>query len=239
MAGSRRNDPLPSDSVNKKSLAAQIYEVLEERIVSGKLAPGTRLAEGIIAKQLSVSRSPVREAIAELQRVGLAERSSFHDRRVLVPTQKFVSDLFDSWIVLQCGQVYLSSLQATKEDLAEIADILDSMKAALSNKKRYRELSRRFSEMLKKGCDNGVLNGIIDGQRKHLHWLSSVYYAGEAETPEESHNDHLLIYKNFRAQDLTGLVTSIKQHADKQREKILSKLTGGQKSGRARNGGLD
>ncbi len=224
------NGPTLGDALNKKSLAQQVYEVLESLIISGKLAPGSRLAEETFAKQLTVSRSPVREAIAELQRVGLAERSAFHDRRVLVPTHKFVSDFYDLWIVLQSSQIYLSSQSATKEDIAAISQVMTKMKAARASKAQYSELARKFSKLLTKGCDNLLLNNILESHGKYLRWLASVYYSGEAETPEESHKDHLLIFRKFCEKDLTGLVTSVKHHVDKQRDMVLQKLTGGERA---------
>ncbi|HZQ60644.1 MAG TPA: GntR family transcriptional regulator [Casimicrobiaceae bacterium] len=101
MADKKNIPVLDGGALTRKSLARQVYDVLEARIISGELGPGVRLAEEQIAKQLSVSRSPVREAVAELQRVGLAERSGLHDRRVFVPTRKFVADLFDLWVILE------------------------------------------------------------------------------------------------------------------------------------------
>ena len=50
-----------------------VEEVLRERIERGDLAPGTRLADAALARELEVSRTPVREALLRLSRDGLIE----------------------------------------------------------------------------------------------------------------------------------------------------------------------
>lgn len=220
------DDDLAGAALNKKSLAQQVYEVLEQLILSGKLPPGSPLAEETIAKQLSVSRSPVREAFAELHRVGLAERSTFHERRVLVPTKKFVSDLYDLWIVLLSAQIFLASHHATPEDIEEISNVLKKMKSPRCTKAEYAKLAERFSHLLSYRCENHLLNNIIDSHQKYLRWLAAVYYRGEAESSRDSHEEHLLIFDNFRNKDLTGLVTSLRAHVEHQRDKVLRQLTG-------------
>jgi DNA-binding GntR family transcriptional regulator len=50
-----------------------VEKVLRERIERGELAPGTRVADGHLARELEVSRTPVREALLRLSRDGLIE----------------------------------------------------------------------------------------------------------------------------------------------------------------------
>ena len=58
-----------------------VYRELRELIVSGRLAPGTRLVETIAARRLGVSRTPVRSAFHRLQREGYAVAANEGDER--------------------------------------------------------------------------------------------------------------------------------------------------------------
>jgi DNA-binding GntR family transcriptional regulator len=58
-----------------------VYQELRELIVSGRLAPGTRLVETIAAQRLGVSRTPVRSAFHRLQREGYAVPANEGDER--------------------------------------------------------------------------------------------------------------------------------------------------------------
>jgi DNA-binding GntR family transcriptional regulator len=75
-----------------------VYRELRELIVSGRLAPGTRLVETLAAQRLGVSRTPVRSAFHRLQREGYAVPASESDERqrlVVAPiTAGDAADLF-------------------------------------------------------------------------------------------------------------------------------------------------
>jgi len=74
------------------------YRELRELIVSGRLAPGTRLVEAFAAKRLGVSRTPVRSAFHRLQREGYAVSANEDDERqrlIVAPlTAGDAADLF-------------------------------------------------------------------------------------------------------------------------------------------------
>jgi DNA-binding GntR family transcriptional regulator len=75
-----------------------VYRELRELIVSGRLAPGTRLVETLAAERLGVSRTPVRSAFQRLQQEGYAVAANEGDERqrlVVAPvTANDASDLF-------------------------------------------------------------------------------------------------------------------------------------------------
>ena len=56
-------------------LGEKVAEALRSLIITGQLAPGERLVEGVLAEQFGVSRGPVREALTELVSEGLIESS--------------------------------------------------------------------------------------------------------------------------------------------------------------------
>jgi DNA-binding GntR family transcriptional regulator len=64
---------MPTREEPAGSLRNSVTEALRQRIVSGELAPGTRVVERQVAEQLGVSRVPVREALRALEREGFVE----------------------------------------------------------------------------------------------------------------------------------------------------------------------
>lgn len=58
------------------SLADQVHEYLRQAVISGELPPGEKLVELEIARQMSTSQGPVREALQRLERDGLVERKA-------------------------------------------------------------------------------------------------------------------------------------------------------------------
>src|SRR3954452_3545419 len=55
----------------QQALHTQVYEALRRAVVSGSLGPGQRVNEAEVARQMQISRAPVREAIRQLERDGL------------------------------------------------------------------------------------------------------------------------------------------------------------------------
>ena len=69
-------------------LGDEVYARLGEAILDGRLAPGERLRDQELAEWLGVSRTPVREALQRLERVGLVEVSPHRYTRVSQPRQQ-------------------------------------------------------------------------------------------------------------------------------------------------------
>ncbi len=61
----------PAAGLDRRSLAQRVFDHLKAEILSGRLAPGTRIAEEQIVARLAVSRTPVREALRQLAEYGL------------------------------------------------------------------------------------------------------------------------------------------------------------------------
>ena len=122
----------PAATLQAKSLGRQVYELLEHRIITGELPPGARLAEEALAAELGVSRSPIREAIADLDRSGLAERGGKRDRRVTIPDERFIVETYAVWSLLEAGNAYEASLNATAETHRACFRLLDQLERALT-----------------------------------------------------------------------------------------------------------
>jgi DNA-binding GntR family transcriptional regulator len=211
--------------LHRKSLTEQILEILEARIVSGELAPGTRLSEEAIAAEFGTSRSPVRDVLAALERDGFADRAGLRDRRVATPTRKFVLDTYETWIILEVNRTFISSRNATREDHKGIAEALEGMREALkaNRRKEYTRLSIAFPELLHNRCDNVQLISVLDDFEKYRRWLATLYL-GEEVPSQMMLEEHREIAQAYIGKDLPALTKSITNHVSKQRDQVLGKL---------------
>lgn len=66
------HDPSGTSPIDHKTLADQAFDYLSDAILSGQLSTGDRLVETELSKRLGISRAPIREALVELERQGLA-----------------------------------------------------------------------------------------------------------------------------------------------------------------------
>lgn len=86
--------PAFADLQRAPSLTEQIYERLRTQLRAGAFAPGERLVESSLAQSLSVSRSPVREALSHLTADGLLVRSG-NGFQVVKPTAQDMIEIFE------------------------------------------------------------------------------------------------------------------------------------------------
>lgn len=82
-------------SVNRTTLREQVLAQLRDSILSGTIAPGTKMAEVDLAAQLGVSRGTVREALRALQQGGLVEGEERNSLRVRRLTAREITELFN------------------------------------------------------------------------------------------------------------------------------------------------
>jgi DNA-binding GntR family transcriptional regulator len=109
----------PNVGLERRTLSSQLYKILESKVLDGDLLPGTKLSEESLAETYGVSRSPAREALAGLERAGLAVRAGARDRMITVPTEEMIAQKYDLWWIVDVGRAYLASQEATPADIAE------------------------------------------------------------------------------------------------------------------------
>src|SRR5258707_11313811 len=90
-----------------------VVPALREAIVEGVLAPGSRLSEVQLAKQLNVSRTPMREAFAQLEREGLVTIVARVGAFVRLVTLRDVAEIYTVRTALECLAVQLSAQNIT------------------------------------------------------------------------------------------------------------------------------
>jgi DNA-binding GntR family transcriptional regulator len=230
--------------VERRTLASQVYNILEAKILSGELQPGSRLSEETIAEVYSVSRSPAREALASLERVGLAVRVGMRDRMVPMPTEEMIAQKHDVWWIIDVGRTYLGSLDATAEDHAELRHYVDGMAAAANagDTKKYRQFCDKFHKKIRGSCANEYMNELGTSSDLYMKWFERLYDRA-AEISTDVIAEHYRILEAYEKRDLAGLSETIRVHLMRQRDRMLSnfnrKLASGARKprpGRTRGG---
>src|SRR5450756_2699242 len=89
--------------VKKVTISARekAYEYLRSSVLSGRFHPGERLAEEHLAKELGISRTPIREALHKLESEGLIKALETRGFIVSLDTKQEVEELFEIRSVLE------------------------------------------------------------------------------------------------------------------------------------------
>lgn len=119
--------PIVSPAQPYRPLYEDAYAALRDAILNGRLAPGDRIVEAEIARQMAISRAPIREAIRKLERDGLVEYQPRRGTVVVRLSREEVRDAYNLRAHLEGYAARLAAIQATEEELANLENLIDQM----------------------------------------------------------------------------------------------------------------
>lgn len=99
------------------SLQQQAYRYIQEKILSGDLAEGSQVSELSLAREIGISRTPVRDAITQLQTEGFLDRVPRYGTVVRTLRRQEIIELYELREALECYAVELAAHRARPEDL--------------------------------------------------------------------------------------------------------------------------
>jgi DNA-binding GntR family transcriptional regulator len=121
--------------LDRNSLKDQSTELLRAYITSGRIPPGTKLAERELADLLGVSRMPARDALMDLEREGLVV-SRPNGRYVIELHSQDIAQLFEIRLVLERLAVSAAAANHSEENCAALRANLAAMAAAIARNDR-------------------------------------------------------------------------------------------------------
>lgn len=180
----------------------QSYEIIRDRILNGELQGGTKIVEEKLAKELGVSRTPIRESIRRLENEGLIVK-----KIVVKPTETDLRNLFQVRILLEgfsakCAASYLpdNELDNLKEcvEIGKTGTFEEIMKA-----------NERFHEIIVNASNNPVMIDMIDRMQSiiYLFRKTVVFYNRPFLIEEHEH-----IYEAIKARDGQTAEQLMQQH---------------------------
>lgn len=151
------------------SVGPQVYRILREQIIQAELLPGERLSESDVAKTLSVSRQPVREAFIKLSEEGLVQvlpqRGTFVTRISVASVMdvRFVREAIEADIVRLVAEVH------TAETIAELRrQIAEQKKVPHDDRAAFLRLDERFHNMLAASAGKDYAWSVIESVKAQM-----------------------------------------------------------------------
>lgn len=189
----------------------QVYDRIRALIVEGVLQPGARLRDTEIAEALSVSRTPVREAIRRLEdeRLVVAEASRW--TKVAAFDIGVAAELFPIIWTLERLAVSLAGPLA-EEGVAALRVANDRLKVALSERDplRAHQTDLEFHRILVSAAGNAELTSILDNLKLRIRRLEVAYFgSGAAERSVREHEEAIAA---LRAGDLDRAAAAIERN---------------------------
>lgn len=198
----------------KRSYTAQVCNALQQAILKGTIPPRTSLSEATISSIVNVSRTPVREALAQLA----------EDQLVMIYRQvgTVVAPIMVSLIeegrfmrsTLECANHVQLALSITPAQLVEFGEIVEQQRRAIAanDQNRFFELDELMHRRLFEFAGRDHVWPMLEPMKRHfdrVRWLLLDHVSGHAERALKEHEQ---ILAQMAARDLAGLGASVAMH---------------------------
>ena len=212
-----------------KSLVDRLVVRLEEAILSGELAPGSRVSEHSLAMQLNVSRSPLREAISRLEGKKLVQRKPNFGARV---AEQSTDDLCELLVVREALEGMACRHAAVSITDAELSHLDRLLKDHGKNHEALEEGAGSYLE----GYDVAFHFSIIKASRnkrligmlcEDLYSQLRLYRYKASSTkgrPRQSYQEHRAILEALIARDPEAAEVAMRHHIASSRAVALARI---------------
>ncbi|MCE8015771.1 GntR family transcriptional regulator [Halomonas sp. MCCC 1A17488] len=153
-----------------RTATAEVHNVVKQRILDGHYRAREYVREASVARELGVSRTPVREALRELVSEGWLEAIPHHGARVVAWTERDAREVFELRLVLEPMAVRLASERMERTRLVYLETLANRMEALVERIEREPEmrneiarLNHEFHRELIAASDNQRLAAVLDG----------------------------------------------------------------------------
>ncbi|KXK62046.1 hypothetical protein AWW66_10385 [Micromonospora rosaria] len=209
-------EPAPSVATlrvpQKVVLSESTYDVLRAAILDGTLPPGTRVVEEALARQLGVSRAPLREAIWLLKRDGLLVEESARTTRVVQLTEDDVRELHMIRTLLETLAYQQASPRLRPSDVAGLEDLIDQMHEAsvAGDIRRIADLDYRFHRALCQPC--GLPRILKAWDEQHVLFRMWLNMVGPTLGVQDIAESHRILLDAVRGGDATTISEQVIHH---------------------------
>lgn len=204
------------ETKSKVSLSQSAYNQIKDAICQGQIAPGDILSESQLASQLSMSRTPVREALRTLASEGFVDIRNGIGAYVKPLSSKDMEDLYEVRCLLEMQAIKTSiyripdaEINALEQRFQAICDACE--RGEHPGQGEVSNLDWELHSLLVKHCTNKYIKEIVASNNSNLRRYQSLSVDALGDV-HESARQHLEILRVLRTRDLRQLSETLRTH---------------------------
>ena len=198
------------------SLKDKIYDALKEAITSMNIYADDaelRLDERRLSEQLSISRTPVREALARLEQEKLVQIVPRRGVYIVRKTKVEILEMLTVWAALESISARLITLNATDDVIASLRSLLTSYSEGQVDDHidEYSENNINFHQAILRMSGNQLICDTADNLFIHMRSIR-VRTIGEEDRAQKSIVDHMQIVEAIESRDPDLAERLVREH---------------------------
>jgi DNA-binding GntR family transcriptional regulator len=208
-----RLEPIDTSFSFKNKAYAALKSVIVGMDVYGSRAD-IRLDERSLAQDFGISRTPVREAMAQLEREGFVRSVPRRGVYVVRKTRREVIELITAWAALESMAARLITAIASDEEIAALRRMFVTFEngALRAHLDEYSEVNIEFHQMIIRLSRNSVLVDLAENLFTHMRMIRRKTI-GEKDRVDRSIRDHMHIIEALEARDTVRAEKLVRDHA--------------------------
>ncbi len=210
-----KNSLQPLEPPLKRSLGEEIVAALREAIYNGQLAPNERLREEVLAEQLRVSRGPIREALAQLEREGLVIKQPNRSTVVARLSPEDLEEVYSLRMALELLAVRQAIRNADESHFAQMQQVIDTMAAYVQRgitEKEAASLDVAFHDTIYVASKHSRLYNTWTTLRPQVHILLLSRYVSVDDFHDYLSSEHQAILNALRKRDEHHVAILLTEH---------------------------
>jgi len=202
---------------NRETFKDKAYTALRHLIESSDIyrtRTEIRLDERQLAQDFGISRTPVREAMAQLEREGFVRSVPRRGVYVVRKTKREVIELIQAWAALESMAARLITEHASDADIAGLRRLFATFEGNKLHAKldEYSEVNITFHQTIIELSGNQVLIRLAENLFTHMRMIRG-RTIGEDDRVDRSIRDHMNIIRALEARDTERAEDLVRQHA--------------------------
>jgi DNA-binding GntR family transcriptional regulator len=209
----------PAAGGGRRTLADELRLQLADEIVRGLISPGAALDETELARRFGVSRTPVREAIRQLDASGLVEVRPHRGAVVARPSEERLIGMFEAMAELEALCAGLAAERMTATERSALEAVHEELRALLhgSDPQHYHEVNEAFHATIYAGAHHSYLAEMTHATRKRVQPFRRAQFRNLGRLAK-SHLEHDRVVVAILRGDRAGAAAAMRLHIVKVRE---------------------
>ncbi len=216
-------DGLEPDALTRSVLSAQVKDRLLQWILEGELAPGARIIETRVARQLGTSQAPVREALRDLATLGLVEMLPYRGARVREPAKQELIEAMEVRGELEALAGRQAVAAIDEPTLARMRQLIDDMLASAARDDPHEQALKNseFHTYIVQASGNRTLQRLWAMLEPFARtYLTATVPGADLKWLAER---HYAIVEAFESRDPDRVAAAMRQHAREAESQVLEK----------------
>ncbi len=206
--------------VSNAPMSTSLLAKLQRDILTGKFRPGQKLTEQNLCQEYGVSRTPIREALRQLETDGLVENILNRGCFVIGMSRQDYEDMFDLRRAYEVQAVRWAIERITEEEMDKLEETFEFMEFYTMRKDLDKMLviNAGFHQVIYEASHNRMLQKTLSSYQTFMKYLhqNTVYESGYLTTVLE---EHRAIFKAFTDKDVKAGAEAMERHINRAKER--------------------